>query len=313
MKMSSHCPITRQKTPATALAALALILLAGGPETVRAESPVIAPGATLEQLADGFKFTEGPAADAEGNVFFTDQPNDRILKWSVDGKLTTYKQPCGRSNGLCFDAEGNLWAAADEKNELWRIDSAGKVTVVIREYQGKLLGGPNDIWIRPDGGLYFSDPLYKRPYWNRGPQEQDVQAVYYLGPDRKKLVRVADDLEQPNGLIGTPDGKTLYVADIRAKKSYAYDIQPDGSLTAKRLFCELGSDGMTIDSDGNVYLTGRGVTVFDPSGRQIEQIAIEGGWTANVCFGGKDRKTLFITASKRLYSLRMRVEGVGSQ
>jgi len=301
MKTSSHC-----------LIALALILLAGM-ETAHAESPIIAPGATVEQLADGFKFTEGPASDAEGNVFFTDQPNDRILKWSIDGKLTTYKQPCGRSNGLCFDAQGNLWACADEKNELWRIDPAGKVTVVIKDYQGKLLGGPNDLWIRPDGGLYFSDPLYKRPYWNRGPQEQDVQAVYYLAPDRKKLVRVADDLKQPNGLIGTPDGKTLYVADIGAQKSYAYDVQPDGTLTDKRLFCELGSDGMTIDSDGNVYLTGRGVTVFDPSGKQIEHIAIDAGWTANVCFGGKDQKTLFITASKGLYGLRMRVKGVGSQ
>jgi gluconolactonase len=124
---------------------------------------------------------------------------------------------------------------------------------------------------------------------------------------------VADDLKQPNGVIGTSDGKKLYVADIGAKKTYAYAIQPDGSLTDKQLFCELGSDGMTIDQRGNVYLTGQGVTVFDPTGRQIEHIDVPEGWTANVCFGGADHQTLFITASRGLYGLRMQVRGAGSQ
>jgi gluconolactonase len=267
----------------------------------------------LEKLPGDYKFTEGPAADAEGNVFFTDQPNDRIIKWSTDGKLSTWMQPCGRSNGLCFDAQGNLWACADEKNELWCIDPQKKVTVVVKDYQGKLLNAPNDLWLRPDGGLYFTDPFYRRDYWKRGPKEQDIEAVYYLAPDRKRLVRVADDLKQPNGIIGTPDGKTLYVADIRAGKTYEYQIQPDGTLTAKKLFCNLGSDGMTIDDQGNVYLTGRGVIVFDKTGKQIEHIAVPEPWTANVCFGGKDRQTLLITASKSLYSFRTRVKGTGSQ
>jgi gluconolactonase len=294
------------------LFALALILVSAG-AAFGAEGGVTAPGAKVEKLAGEFQFTEGPASDAEGNVLFTDQPNDRIMKWSVDGKLTTFMQPCGRSNGLCFDAQGNLWACADEKNELWCIDPKGKVTVVVKEYQGKLLNGPNDVWVRPDGGLYFTDPLYKRDYWKRGPMEQDCQAVYYLAPDRKKLVRVADDLKQPNGVIGTPDGKILYVADIAGRKTYAYDIQPDGALAGKRLFCEMGSDGMTIDAEGNVYLTGKGVTVFDKTGKQIEQIPVAEGWTANVCFGGKDRQTLFITAGKGLYAIRTRVKGAGSQ
>lgn len=279
-----------------------------------AESSLLAPEAKVQRLADGFKFTEGPAVDAHGNVLFTDQPNDRIMKWSTDGQLSTFMQPCGRSNGLYFDRQGNLWACADEKNELWCIDPAGKVTVVVRDYQGKLLNGPNDLWIRPDGGLYFTDPFYKRPYWNRGPLEQDGQCVYYLSPDRQKVVRVAADLEQPNGVIGTPDGRTLYVADIKAKKTYAYAIQPDGSLAGKRLFCEMGSDGMTLDEQGNVYLTGKGVFVFDRSGKQIEHIAIDSEpWTANVCFGGKDRQTLFITACKGLYAIRLQVKGAGSQ
>jgi gluconolactonase len=278
-----------------------------------ADSPVIAPDARLEKLAGGFKFTEGPAADADGNVYFTDQPNDRILKWSTDGKLTTFLHPCGRSNGLCFDAKGNLWACADEKNELWRIDPKGKETVVLKDHQGKLLNGPNDLWIHPDGGVYFTDPYYKRNYWKRGAKEQDKEAVYYLAPDHKTLRRVADDLAQPNGIIGTTDGKTLYVADIKAGKTYAYDISDDGTLKKKRLFCKLGSDGMTIDSAGNVYLTGKGVTVFDKTGKQIEKIEVPEPWTANVCFGGKDRQTLFITASTGLYGLKMRVKGAGSQ
>jgi gluconolactonase len=285
-----------------------------------ADDQIIAPGAKLEKLADGFKFTEGPAADAQGNVLFTDQPNNRILKWGLDGKLSTFMEPCGRSNGLCLDRLGNLWACADEKNELWRIDPAGKITVAVKDYQGKTLNGPNDVWIRADGGAYFTDPLYPRPYWPKGSVERASEATYYLPPDGKKLLRVADDLKKPNGIIGTPDDKTLYIADIGADKTYQYDIQPDGTLKNKKLFCQLGSDGMTIDNQGNVYLTGRGpgvtgkgVTVFDKTGKQIEHIDVPEQWTANVCFGGKDGRTLFITASKGLYGIRTNVKGVGSQ
>jgi gluconolactonase len=290
-----------------------LLLALASAQPLAAKSKVIAPGETVQKLADGFEFTEGPACDAEGNVFFTDQPNDRILKWSIEGKLSTFMQPCGRANGLSFDRSGNLWAAADEKNELWRIDPAKKVTVVIKDYKGKLLNGPNDLWFRPEGGLYFTDPLYQRPYWKRGPKEQECECVYYLAPDQKKLTRMIDDLKQPNGIIGTPDGKTLYVADIGARQTFRYQVQPDGSLKDKKLFCESGSDGMTIDNEGNVYLTGKGVLVFDPSGNKIEQIDVSEAWSANVCFGGKDRQTLFITASKGFYGLKMRVKGVDSQ
>ncbi len=278
-----------------------------------AESTILAPGAKLEKLAGGFEFTEGPASDAEGNVFFTDQPNDRILKWSKEGTLSTFMQPCGRSNGLCFDKQGNLWACADEKNALWCIDPKGKATVVVKAYEGKLLNGPNDVWVAPNDGIYFTDPYYKRPYWKRGPKEIQIEGVYYVGPDHKEVVRVIDDLRQPNGIIGTPDGKTLYVADIGAGKTYRYATNPGGKLTEKKLFCTMGSDGMTIDEEGNVYLTGQGVTVFDKQGKKIEHIAVDEPWTANVCFGGKEMRTLFITASKHLYAHRMQVRGAGSQ
>ena len=304
---------------------LALALLVAGiagaaapesatPGTPGAASP-FAPGAKVEKLAGDFKFTEGPASDPEGNVYFTDQPNDRILKWSADGQLSTFLQPAGRSNGLCFDKAGNLLACADGNNELWSIDVKTKQhTVLLKNNSngGKLFNGPNDLWVAPDGAIYFTDPYYQRDYWRRGPREQG-ESVYRLAPDRKTLTRIIDDLKQPNGIIGTPDGKTLYVADIGAGKTYRYALGGDGSVSNKQLFCEMGSDGVTLDSDGNLYLTGRGVSVFDKTGKKLETLNVPESWTANVCFGGKDRKTLFITASKGLYAIRTRTSGVGSQ
>jgi gluconolactonase len=140
--------------------------------------------------------------------------------------------------------------------------------------------------------------------------EQDGQHVYYLSPNHRRLIRVIDDLQQPNGIIGTPDGKRLYVADIRGRKTYTYIINKDGSLSEKKIFAEMGSDGMTIDDAGNVYVVGRGVTVFNSRGEKIDYIAVSKPWTANITFGGKDRSTLFITASDSLYSIQTRVHGV---
>ena len=297
------------------LMVLCLVVLAGGCRAAEhAESKgnnrdIVAGGAEVVLLAEEFKFTEGPAADKKGNVYFTDQPNDRIMIWAVGGKLSTFMSPCGRSNGLYFDKKGNLIACADEKNELWRIDMKKGHKVLVSGYKGKLLNAPNDLWITPKGGIYFTDPFYKRNYWKRGPMEQDGQCVYFLAKEGAKLVRVADDLKQPNGIIGTPDGKKLYVADIGAGRTYVYDTDKDGTLSNKKLFCEQGSDGMTIDNEGNVYLTGRGVSVYNKAGVKIKQIDIDEGWMANVTFGGKDRRTLFITAKDSLYSLKMRVKG----
>ena len=271
---------------------------------------IIAQGTKVEKLAEGFSFTEGPAVDKTGNVFFTDQPNNLILKWSTDGKLSTFSADPGRANGLYFDREGNLLACSDMDNELWSFDTEGKSSVIVTDFGGAKLNGPNDLWISPDGGIYFTDPLYKRDYWVRDPKmQQDGEHVYFLSPDKKVLKRVATDLEKPNGIIGSPDGKLLYVADIKAGKTYVYSILPNGDLADKKLFTSMGSDGMTIDNEGNIYLTGKGVTVFNPQGEQIEHIPVEANWTGNVCFGGKDMKTLFITASQYLYSIRMRVQG----
>ena len=300
--------------PAGTMSRLALLWLAILPLSLfaqeMAKSKIIAKGATLELLAADYKFTEGPAVDELGNVYFTDQPNDRIMKWSTDGKISVYMEPAGRANGLYFDHQGNLLAAADEKNELWRIAPDKSVTVLLKDFEGKRLNGPNDLWVDPQGGIYFTDPFYKRDYWSHSEKEIDQERVYYLAPDGKTLKIVADDLVQPNGIIGSKNGKNLFVADIRDRKTYRYDILPDGSLANKSLFAAMGSDGMTIDNKGNVYLTGRGVTVFNKKGEQIEHIKTDDGWTANVTFGGKKQKTLFITATKSLYSLEMKVKGV---
>ena len=273
---------------------------------------VIAPGAKLEKLAGGFAFTEGPTCDQNGNVFFTDQPNDRILEWSTDGKLSTFMQPAGRANGMYFDANGNLIACADEHNQLWSIAPDKKVTVLVKDYQGKYLNGPNDVWVAPNGSIYISDPFYKRNWWDHTTMALTNEEVFYLSPDRKGLVRVTDDLKKPNGITGTPDGKNLFVSDIRAGQTWRYDIQPEGSLTNKTFFCALGSDGMTIDADGNLFLTGHGVTVFDKTGKKIDHIDINEPWTANVSFGGQDHQTLFITASTSLYSIRLNVKGANA-
>ncbi len=273
------------------------------------EHPLIAEGAQLQWVDSSSAFTEGPAADADGNVYFTDQPNDRILKWSTDGKVSEWMTGTKRANGLYFDHDGNLLACADEKNELIKISPDKEITVLLKDFEGQRMNGPNDVWPDKKGGLYFTDPFYKRDYWSHSEKEIEQERVYYMAPDGSVKI-VADDLVQPNGIIGTKNGKHLFVADIRDRKTYKYTINKDGSLSEKTLFVEMGSDGMTLDSKGNLYLTGRGVTVFDKEGEKLFNIPIPQGWTANVTFGGADRKTLFITAMSSLYTLDMNVKGI---
>jgi gluconolactonase len=275
---------------------------------------ILAPGAQVEKLADDFIFTEGPTSDDQGNVYFVDQNNNRIMEYDTAGHLSTFMQPSGYSNGMSYDGHGHLIAAADEKNEMWSIDIATKqVTVLFNSYEGKLLNGPNDVWVQPTTGrLYFTDPYYERSWWHRGPKE-NPETVYFYDPTTKKLTRGIDDMVQPNGIIGTPDGKRLYVADIRGRKTFVYDINDDGTLSNKTLFCESGSDGMTMDAAGNIYLTsGRAVQVYDPSGQHLGSIAVP-EVPANVCFGGADGQTLFITARTGFYAVKTLMKRAGPQ
>ena len=267
-------------------------------------------GATLQKVSDQFSFTEGPAADKKGNIFFTDQPNDKIWKYDTNGKLSVFMDKSGRSNGLYFDHEGNLVACADENSELWSISPEKKVTVLLRNFSGVRFNGPNDLWIDKKGGIYFTDPYYQRDYWERKKPDMERRKLYYLAKGVREAVVADSVFVQPNGIVGTPDGKYLYVADIGDGKTYKYQISKDGSLTNRQLFVSQGSDGMTLDSKGNLYITGKGVTVYDPSGKIIGNIPVPSRWVGNVCFGGEDRKTLFITASESVYTLQMKVRGV---
>lgn len=288
-----------------------LLALLPASHSAAAEPDIVAPGAKLEVLAEGYIFTEGPAVDAEGNVFFTDQPNDRIVKYTAaEGTFADWLKPAGHCNGMRFDKAGNLFACADELNQLWSIAPDKKITVLIKDIGGKLLNGPNDVWVRPDGNLFFTDPLYAREYWTRDKaMQQPGKYVYYFDVKTGKPVPAALDLKEPNGIMGTPDGKRLYVSDIGDRKTWSYTVNADGTLTDKTLFCEMGSDGMALDAEGNLYLTGKGVTVFDKTGAKLTNIPVPEGWTGNVTFAGKDRQLLFITASRKVYGLKMRVKG----
>lgn len=268
--------------------------------------------AKLIKIGSGFIFTEGPAVDKNGNVFFTDQPNNTIVKWSANsGQLSIFSDDSGRANGLYFDSNGNLLACADMDNQIWSFSPDGKHKVLLDLYDGKKLNGPNDLWVHPNGGIFFTDPLYKRNYWKRNPdRQQDGEHVYFISQDGKKVERVETTLVKPNGIVGSANGKLLYVADIGGKKTYSYRINKNNQLIDKKLFAEMGSDGMTLDQKGNVYLTGDGVTVFNKKGIKIAHIPLSARWTANVCFGGSDKSTLFITAMDGLFTLDMNVKGL---
>ncbi len=271
---------------------------------------VVAPGATPQLVSRQFSFTEGPAPDKKGNIYFTDQPNNQIWKYDTDGQLSLFLEPAGRSNGLYVDKKGNIIACADEHNELWRISPDKKITVLLKDFEGRKMNGPNDLWIDAKGGIYFTDPYYQRKYWTRQHGELDSQKVYYLPAGKKAAVPVAGNIVKPNGIVGTPDGKHLLVVDIGDGKIYKYDIGKNGQLHNRRLFVNKGGDGITLDDKGNLYICGNGVTVINPQGQQIGHIPIPEKWTANACFGGKNRDLLFVTASTTVYVVRMAVKGV---
>ena len=265
-----------------------------------------------KRVSNQFSFTEGPAVDKAGNIFFTDQPNNKIWKYSVDGKLSVFMDKAGRSNGMYFDKHGYLLTCADEKNQIWKIDRLGMASVLVSDFRGHQLNGPNDLWIDKKNGIYYTDPYYQRDYWERKKPDSALggQRLYYFSDTAKYSVVADSDLVQPNGIVGTPDRKFLYVADMGRWKTFRYRIHPDGSLHDRQVFCDEGSDGMTLDNKGNLYLTGNGVMVYNPAGKKIAHIEIPEKWTANVCFGGKKKNILFITASESIYILAMKVKGV---
>ncbi len=328
---------------AALLGAVACFSAASAQEVIPSDSydptGLVSRNGELVTLAEGFSFTEGPAVDRRGNVFFTDQPNDRIHRWDArTGEVTLFLQGTGRANGMYFDHRGNLIAAADMHGELWKIRPNGSHVVLVDNHEGKLLNGPNDLWINPnDGGMYITDPIFPRGYWAAGDprqqpweptrSEQSPQGkgghVYYLPPGPahggRKLVRVTSDAlgwesdAWPNGVVGTPDGRKLYVNKWYYDNkggTWVFDVKRNGRLANMRKFTDWGGDGMSMDEHGNVYISnGEGVLAFDPNGNNILRIPIGGGATNNT-FAGRDGRTLFITGPvTKVTAIRMNVKG----
>jgi gluconolactonase len=254
--------------------------------------------------------TEGPVADKKGGVYFSDPYATKIYHWTPKSGLTVIDGKFNGPNGLAIDKKGNIIAVEAYNRRVAMLDKKGNVTSLTDTYNGKKYNEPNDLFIDRKGGIYFSDPYF---HVHTDSLVQDVHGMYYITPDRKKVIRVIDDMGDPNGMETSPDGSLMYVIDTRQSKTYVYKVNPDGTLRDKKEFVAWGLDGLTVDSKGNVYLTGaeNDVRVYNPKGENIGRIwvNISKGHTANVCFGGKDKKTLFITAGNSLFSLRMNVKG----
>jgi gluconolactonase len=250
----------------------------------------------VRKLGGGMKFTEGPIADGRGNVYFSDIPNNRIMKW--DGKeLSTWREDSGGANGLRFDKDGSLVVCEGGNRRLTRITMDQKVTVLADSYDGKKLNSPNDVCLDGKGGIYFTDPRYGK----RDGMEQDKEGVYYIPPDGGKVIRVVDDMVRPNGIeMGK---ERLYIADAGGGKVYGYAVNADGTLKDKEEHAPVACDGMKLDEKGNLYTaTRKGVEIFDPEGKPLGVIKVPEG-PSNLCF---DKHTLYITARTSLYAVELK-------
>jgi len=292
------------------MVSLALLSLGWAARPVQAVSLADLVEGQPERL--GFQFTEGPLWHPDGYLLFSDIPANKIFKWTPNGTVEIFREPSGNSNGLTFDRQGRLIACEHGNRRVSRTEKDGTVVTLADRYQGKRLNSPNDVVVKSDGSIYFTDPPYGvRPE----DRELDFQGVYRWAPDGT-LTLLVDDFEKPNGLAFSPDEKTLYIADTDRRHVRAFDVQPDGTLAHSRILAELksdapgGPDGMKVDVEGNLYVTGPGGTwVFDPTGKHLGTIVTPEG-PANCAWGDADWKTLYITARTSIYRVRVKVAGM---
>ena len=296
------------------LACLLIVIAFGSLARAQDRIKGLGPTAAPVQAHTGFQFTEGPAADPTGVVYFTDIPNQRIHRIGLDGKLTTFLEKSFHANGLMINGAGELLACEmDGQVVAHSIDGKNR-RVIADKFDGKRFNAPNDLVVDTHGGIYFTDPDYSSP----NPLPQGVRSVYYITADGKVSRLIAKDLPNPNGVILSPDEKTLYVIPSLSTKMLAYPVEGPGKLGEGKVFCELtqganrkvtGGDGLTVDVKGNLYITSAsGLQVFDPAGKQLGVIAVPEE-PANVTFGGKDFKTLYVTAKTSVYTIPMEIAG----
>jgi gluconolactonase len=311
---------------------------------------IVPANATLERVATGFdKWTEGPAWTREGSLMFAEIPANNIIKLVPGQPATVFMHPSGYkgtepykgpepgSNGMTLDAKGRLTVAGHAGRTVWRfesLDPKAQVTVLADSYQGKKLSSPNDLVYKSDGSLYFTDPPYGLPSHDDSDpaKELQVNGVYRIPaalqqkpgapPDRDKLQLVIGDLARPNGIVFSPDEKYLYIAESGKKVWLRYRVQPDGSVTGGALFLDPfadkttdpkamgGPDGIRVDKKGNLYGSGPGgVWIISPDGKHLGTVKVPER-VANVAWGGKDAKTLYITASTSIYRIKLKIPGV---
>jgi gluconolactonase len=283
------------------------------------EDAIVPKRAKLEKLWGEGEFTEGPAYGPDGCVYFTDIGN-RIMKFDpASGTTTEFRKPSGRANGLDFDPQGRLvvceGANSGGNRRVSITEKDGTVRTLADKWQGKRFNSPNDLTIDSKGRVYFTDPRYV----GNDPREIDTESVYRVDPDGK-VAQIITDVERPNGIILSPDMKTLYLADNHPKgkrQLLAFDLKADGSVGAKRLLHDFGNDrgidGMCMDVKGQIYATAGtgktgGVYVFDRDGKRQAFIPTPEVPT-NCVFGGRERKTLYITAGRSLYRIDLNIEG----
>ena len=274
--------------------------------------------AAVEQIATGCEFTEGPLWHAtEQFLLFSDIPANKMRKWDADAGMTVFREPSGKSNGLTYDKGGHLIACEHANRRVSRTTADGQVLTIASHYQGKRLNSPNDVVVKSDGSIYFTDPPYglSAAYGVESEKELDFQGVYRLSPNGDTLMLLIDDFDRPNGICFSPDESILYINDTERMHVRAFDVQSDGTIANGRVFGEEEGDtgkpdGMKADIHGNVYLTGPdGIWVFAPDGTHLGIILVPER-SANLAWGGEGWKSLFITASTSVYRVECKVTGV---
>ncbi len=281
------------------------------------EAAPVPENAKVELVQGGFKFTEGPALAADGRIFFTDIPNNRIHIYDpATGQVTVHRENTGAANGLIFTPTGALLACEGDNGQVTRQEGTGEPVPLVKEFNGVRFNAPNDLDLDGKGGIYFTDPNYRKE-----PLTQDKEAVYYIATGRGnaqggKVTRVIDDCVKPNGVIVSLDKKTLYICDNGANKVRAYDIDPKtGACSNGRDLAKMeegqerGGDGMTIDERGNLYVTAQKfIWVFSPDGKTLAKIEVPEG-PANCVFGAHGTRMLYITARTGFYKVKLAVDG----